>query len=77
MNKPSSTIKAAGLGGLLAGVPIGGYLGSITMGVIAGFWPDLADRLAGVGDLQSAISGVYTVLIAAGIGYFKKETVLR
>ncbi len=76
MNKPSSTIQAAGIGGILAGVPIGTYLGSITWAIIGAAWPDVFESLAKVGDLQSAISGLYTVLIAVGIGYFKKENVL-
>lgn len=76
MERPSSTITAAGVGGLLAGVPLGGYLGSITMGVISAAWPDTFEALLNVANLQAAISGIYTVLIAFGIGYFKKENVL-
>ena len=77
MNKPSSTIQAAGIGGILAGVPIGTYLGSITMGIINAAWPDVFEALAVVGDIQAAISGVFSVVIAVAIGYFKKENVLR
>lgn len=76
MNKPSSTIQAAGIGGLLVGVPVGGYLGSITMGLITVLWPEVAERLDAVVDLQSSISGVFTIIIAALIGYFKKENVI-
>lgn len=76
MNKPSSTIQAAGIGGILAGVPIGTYLGSITMGIIAAAWPETFEKMTAVADLQSAISGIYTILIAVGFGYFKKENVL-
>lgn len=76
MEKPSSTITAAGVGGILVGVPIGGYLGSITMGIISAAWPDTFEALSDVAGIQAAVSGIYTVLIAFGIGYFKKENVL-
>lgn len=76
MNRPSSTITAAGVGGLLAGVPIGSYLGGLTAGIINVKWPEIYAGIAQVTDVTAAIGGIYTVLIAFVIGYVKKENVL-
>ena len=77
MNAPSSTIKAAGIGGLLAGVPIGNYIGGIIAGLINVNWPAAYAAMAQVADVKSAICGIITVLVAVAIGYKKKEYVLK
>jgi len=77
MNAPSSTIKAAGIGGLLAGVPIGGYFGNLVSGLINLKWPVAYAAMAEVSDPKVAIAGIFTVLVAVAIGYKKKERVLR
>ncbi len=62
MNKPSSTIVAAGSWGFLAALVIGG---------IAIIWPDVAARIPPGFEAALAV-GIGTVL-----GYLKKENVLR
>lgn len=77
MNKPSSTIQAAGVGGLLAGVPIGNYIGGFLGAMINYKAPEFYAILDKSMDVETAIGGVITVLVAAVIGYFKKEKVLN
>lgn len=77
MNKPSSTIQAAGIGGLVAGVPIGSYIGGICGGLLSYKNPELYGALASATDVEAAIGGFVTVVIATVIGYFKKENVLN
>jgi hypothetical protein len=62
MNKPSSTIKAAGSWGFLA---------AIAMGIVAIIWPDVYTRVPPGFEAALAV-GIGTVA-----GYFKKETVLK
>ena len=62
MNKPSSTIKAAGLGGSLA---------AISFGLLSIFGPEYYARVP-----PGMEAGVATAL-AFLLGYFKRETVLR
>lgn len=76
MNAPSSTIKAAGAGGLLAGVPIGTYMGGFLGGFMNYQWPGLYAVMSNSMDVEAAFAGIITVLVAVGIGYFKKEKVL-
>ena len=77
LKRPSSTITAAGVGGLVAGVPIGNYLGGIIYGLIALNNPEAVETMLGFGvDLKAAVSGIITVLVAFTVGYFKRERVL-
>lgn len=77
MNKPSSTIKAAGVGGLFAGVPIGMYVGGFAGGLINYNWPDFYAIMDKSMDVEAAIGGIVTVVVGTAIGYFKTEKVLR
>ena len=62
MNKPSSTIKAAGSWGFLA---------VIGMGVVAIVWPDIYTRV------PPGFEGALAVGIGTVAGYFQKENVLQ
>lgn len=77
MNRPSSTITAAAGGGLLAGVPLGTYLGGFLGGLVAYKWPGFYLVMSGSMDVEAALAGIITIIIATGFGYFKKETVLK
>lgn len=61
MNKPSSTIQAAGGWGFLA---------ALVIGVVAIIWPDIAARIPPGFEAALAV-GIGTVA-----GYFKKENVI-
>jgi len=61
MNKPSSTIQAAGSWGFLA---------AICMGIFAIFWPDLYARV------PPGFEAGLAVLVGTVMGYFQKENVL-
>ena len=74
-SKPSSTAQAAGIGGVLAGVPIGTYLGGITAGLVNLQFPDAYESMQTVTDMPSTISGLYTVGVAFLIAWQKKENV--
>lgn len=62
MNKPSSTIKAAGSWGFLA---------ALAIGVIAIIWPEVAERIPPGFEAALAV-GIGTIM-----GYFQKENVLK
>jgi len=62
MNKPSSTIQAAGSWGFLA---------AIAMGLMAIIWPDVYARVPPGFEAALAV-GIGTIM-----GYRKKETVLK
>ena len=62
MNKPSSTIKAAGSWGFLA---------AIGMGVFAIFWPELYTRVPPGFEAGLAV-GIGTIA-----GYIQKENILK
>lgn len=62
MNKPSSTITAAALGGALAAVAFGG---------LSIFGPEFYVRV------PPGMEAGVAVLIGTLAGYFKKETVLK
>jgi len=62
MNKPSSTIQAAGSWGFLA---------ALAMGVIAIIWPDVYARVPPGFEAALAV-GIGTIA-----GYMKKENVLK
>ena len=74
---PSSTAQAAGIGGVLAGVPIGSYLGGITAGMMNLHWPESYEAMQSVTDMPSAISGLYTAVIAFLFAWQKKENVYQ
>ncbi len=76
-NAPSSTVKAAGIGGLLAGVPIGAYLGNLVTGLIAYAWPGAYEAMSSAADVKTAIIGIFTVAVTVAFGYYKKEKVLK
>ena len=61
MNKPSSTIQAAGSWGFIA---------AIGMGIFAIFWPDLYARV------PPGFEAGLAVLVGTVMGYFQKENVL-
>lgn len=83
MARPSSTATAAGVGGVLAGVPIGMYAGTLIMGLLAAFAPDFLETLRSVEELdlvksfQTAISGIITALVAFLFSWKKKEVVYK
>jgi len=62
MNKPSSTIQAAGSWGFLA---------AIAIGVVAIVWPDVAARIPPGFEAALAV-GIGTIA-----GYLKKENVIK
>jgi hypothetical protein len=62
MNKPSSTIKAAGLGGSLA---------AISFGLLSIFGPEYYARVPP--GMEAGVATAFAFLL----GYFKRETVLR
>lgn len=78
---PSSTARAAGIGGVLAGVPIGTYLGNIAMALLAAYKPEFIEALQSVAEIdlvhefQAAISGLITVAVTFLIAWSKKEQV--
>ena len=62
MNKPSSTIQAAG---------IAGFIGATILLVVKIFWPNTYLLI------PPEYQGYLVAAIAAGIGYAKKENVLK
>ena len=62
MNRPSSTITAAAIGGGIA---------SFAFGVMSIFLPEYYDLV------PAGMEAGTAVLIGAVVGYFKKETVLK
>lgn len=64
MNKPSSTIQAAGIGAIISG----GIMIAMAM-----FAPEYYDRLRDYPGAEAYITG----LVAFVAGYFKKENVIK
>ena len=62
MNRPSSTITAAALGGAFA---------SVLLGLVAAVFPDIHGRLPG--GFEAGLAVLFTILA----GWLKKENVLR
>jgi len=62
MNKPSSTITAAGSWGFLA---------ALVIGVVAIVWPDIYGRI------PPGFEAALAVGIGTAMGYLKKENVLK
>ena len=62
MNKPSSTIQAAGLGGALA---------AVMLGFVAILYPEQYALI------PPGFEAGIAVLIGTAIGYFKRENVLK
>jgi hypothetical protein len=79
MKEPvASKVKAAGIGGLLAGVPVGAYLGNLVFGLAAVQWPETIIAIdespaISLDQLKSAVSGIFTVLIAVLFAWSKRE----
>lgn len=64
MNRPSSTITAAGIGGMIAGM---------MMMAMALAWPEGYERLRVYPGAEAHLA----TAIAVAVGYFKKENVLK
>jgi len=62
MNKPSSTIQASAIGGALA---------AVLLGTAAVFYPNEYAMV------PPGYEAGIAVLFGAGVGYFKKETVIK
>lgn len=62
MNRPSTTITAAGIGGAIA---------SILMGLLGAFFPDIADKL------PAGFEASVATVVAFGAGFLVRERVLR
>ena len=67
MNKPSSTIQAAGLAG--SGV-------SILFLILAMFFPEVYARTNAYPGAEAVVAGFVVTLVATIVGYKKKENVL-
>ena len=63
MNRPSSTITAAGVSGTLVG---------LILIVLAAFWPEIYQRV----QLYPGAEAHLTAAVMIAVGYFKKENVL-
>lgn len=61
MNKPSSTIQAAG---------IAGFVASTVLLIIKVAWPDIYVQI------PAEYQGYLVTVLVVGFGYFKKENVL-
>ena len=68
MNRPSSTITAAGIAGMSASML---FLG------LAIFAPDIYQRASAYPGAEATIAGFITTMVAVVIGYRKKENVLK
>lgn len=68
MNKPSSTITAAGLAG-----------GAVSMAflLLAIFLPEAYARASAYPGAEATVAGFVTTLVAFVVGYKKKENVLK
>ena len=78
--KPTAKMQAAGIAGLVAGVPLGAWLGNIIVGVSSVAYPEFFGSLdesswISVDEVRSAVSGILTLAVAGTMGYFKRESV--
>ncbi len=68
MNKPSSTIQAAGMAGMAASMI---FLG------LAMFAPEVYQRASAYPGAEATIAAFITTVIAAVVGWRKKENVIK
>lgn len=72
---PSRKVKAAGVGGIVLGVPVAQPLASVTMGILKASTPGLYETLTSVSGFQSGIASLFAVIIATFTAYVVRDSV--